>query len=186
MDDTKLKALERHWETSGKDEDAAREIYRNDAVLDFPQSGECFEGVESFKFGAVSTSRTLSSIFARSLTENDFVVAENLISYNGEPWMFSVSCCTSRATTSHTNTSTFRRGGRRLNGARNGAPRRQRTHQWRRSDSSNRPEHHRSRSASDSKGSTCSPKGRMVNVTITKTALSCHFATSRRWLTPLL
>jgi hypothetical protein len=36
MDDTKFKALERHWETSGKDEDAAREIYRNDAVSRLP------------------------------------------------------------------------------------------------------------------------------------------------------
>ncbi|WP_143111449.1 hypothetical protein [Arthrobacter sp. ov118] len=36
-------------EDSGKDEDIAHEIYHDDAVLEFPQSGERFEGVENFR-----------------------------------------------------------------------------------------------------------------------------------------
>src|SRR3712207_8856359 len=34
---------------SGKDEDIAHEIYHDHAVLEFPQSGERFEGVENFR-----------------------------------------------------------------------------------------------------------------------------------------
>jgi hypothetical protein len=52
-----LLALRRHWEQSGKDEDAAHEIYHRDAVLEFPQPGERFEGVENFRDGAGSTRR---------------------------------------------------------------------------------------------------------------------------------
>ncbi|WP_104081348.1 hypothetical protein [Cryobacterium sp. Y11] len=44
-----LQALRRHWEYSGKDEDVAQEIYHDDTVLEFPQSGERFEGVENFR-----------------------------------------------------------------------------------------------------------------------------------------
>jgi ketosteroid isomerase-like protein len=40
-------ALKRHWDYSGKDEDVSHEIYHDDAVLEFPQSGERFEGVET-------------------------------------------------------------------------------------------------------------------------------------------
>jgi len=44
-----LTALERHWQYAGKDEDVAHEIHHRDAVLEFPQSGERFEGVQSSK-----------------------------------------------------------------------------------------------------------------------------------------
>ena len=44
-----LQALKRHWEYSGKDEDISHEIYHDDAVLEFPQSGERFEGVQNFR-----------------------------------------------------------------------------------------------------------------------------------------
>ena len=50
LDETDLRAaLKRHWDYSGKDEDIANEIYHDDAVLEFPQSGERFEGVENFR-----------------------------------------------------------------------------------------------------------------------------------------
>jgi hypothetical protein len=92
MDDTKLlKALERHWETSGKDEDAAHEIYHDDAVLEFPQSGERFEGVASFKAWRSQYPADLKFHTRKITHRDDFVVAENLISYAGEPWMFSIS-----------------------------------------------------------------------------------------------
>lgn len=57
--------LERHWEFAGSDQDIAHEIYHDDAILEFPQSGERFIGKEKFK--------------------------TNLISYDGAPWMFTVS-----------------------------------------------------------------------------------------------
>lgn len=92
MDDTKLlKALERHWETSGKDEDAAHEIYHDDAVLEFPQSGERFEGVQNFKTWRNQYPADLTFHIRKITRRDDFVVAENLISYDGGPWMFTVS-----------------------------------------------------------------------------------------------
>jgi hypothetical protein len=45
---TVMRALRRHWEYEGKDYDISHEIYHDDAVLEFPQSGERFEGVENF------------------------------------------------------------------------------------------------------------------------------------------
>ena len=46
MDEASVRAqLERHWEYAGTDQDIAHEIYHDDAVLEFPQSGERFEGV---------------------------------------------------------------------------------------------------------------------------------------------
>ena len=41
-------ALKRDWDYAGGDEDISHEIYHDDAVLEFPQSGERFEGVANF------------------------------------------------------------------------------------------------------------------------------------------
>ena len=41
--------LKRHWDFGGTDQDIAHEIYHDDAVLEFPQSGERFEGLENFR-----------------------------------------------------------------------------------------------------------------------------------------
>ncbi len=40
--------VRRYWERPGADVDLATEIYHDDAVLEFPQSGERFEGVATF------------------------------------------------------------------------------------------------------------------------------------------
>ena len=44
-----VEKLRRYFEHSGTDPDFAHEIYHDDAVLEFPQSGERFEGVANFK-----------------------------------------------------------------------------------------------------------------------------------------
>ena len=44
-----LDQVRRYWEYAGKDADRAHEIYHDDAVLEFPQSGERFEGVANFR-----------------------------------------------------------------------------------------------------------------------------------------
>src|SRR5262245_26008964 len=50
VDDAELiRQLRRHWEYSGRDEDISHEIYHEDAVLEFPQSGERFEGITNFR-----------------------------------------------------------------------------------------------------------------------------------------
>jgi hypothetical protein len=41
--------ITRYLTYSGVDQDISHEIYHDDAVLEFPQSGERFEGVENFR-----------------------------------------------------------------------------------------------------------------------------------------
>ena len=86
-----LAALQRHWEYSGKDEDVAHEIYHDDAVLEFPQSGERFEGVQNFREWRRQYPATLKFHLRRVNHREDLVVTEYLISYDGAPWMFTVS-----------------------------------------------------------------------------------------------
>ena len=43
-----LDQVRRYWEYPGADVDRAQELYHDDAVLEFPQSGERFEGVTNF------------------------------------------------------------------------------------------------------------------------------------------
>ena len=86
-----LHALHRHWEYSGKDEDVAHEIYHDDAVLEFPQSGERFEGVQNFREWRRQYPAKLRFHLRRVNPRADLVVTEYLISYDGAPWMFTVS-----------------------------------------------------------------------------------------------
>ena len=44
-----LERVQQHWEHLGADVDRAHEMYHDDAVLEFPQSGERFEGVANFR-----------------------------------------------------------------------------------------------------------------------------------------
>jgi hypothetical protein len=92
LDETDLlHALRRHWEYSGKDEDVAHEIYHDDAVLEFPQSGERFEGVQNLREWRRRYPADLKFHLRRITHREDVVVTEYLISYNGAPWMFTVS-----------------------------------------------------------------------------------------------
>jgi hypothetical protein len=86
-----LSALKRHWEFSGRDEDISHEIYHDDAVLEFPQSGERFEGVHNFREWRRRYPAALRFHTRRVSHREDLVVVENLISYDGAPWMYTVS-----------------------------------------------------------------------------------------------
>jgi hypothetical protein len=87
-----LKArLERHWEYSGKDEDISHEIYADDAVLEFPQGGERYEGVVNFREWRRQYPAEVRFKIRRLSRWGDLVVAENLISYDGAPPMYTVN-----------------------------------------------------------------------------------------------
>jgi ketosteroid isomerase-like protein len=90
-EDELVRALRRHWDHSGKDEDVAHEIYHDDAVLEFPQSGERFEGVANFREWRRQYPADLRFHLRRINHRDDLVVTEYLISYDGAPWMFTVS-----------------------------------------------------------------------------------------------
>ena len=92
MDEEALTAaLKRHWDYGGTDQDIAHEIYHDDAVLEFPQSGERFEGVENFREWRRQYPAALKFHTRRITHRDDLVVVENLISYDGQPWTFTVN-----------------------------------------------------------------------------------------------
>jgi hypothetical protein len=92
MDEAMIRAqLERHWEYGGSDQDIAHEIYHDDAVLDFPQSGERFEGVENFREWRRIYPASLDFEIRNIRGREDLWVAENSISYDGGPWNLTVS-----------------------------------------------------------------------------------------------
>ena len=92
MLDSRLRAqLERHWQYSGKDEDIAHEIYAEDAVLEFPQGGERYEGVENFREWRRRYPADVAFKMRRLNRYGDLVVAELFISYDGGPPMYTVN-----------------------------------------------------------------------------------------------
>ena len=86
-----LRALKRHWDYEGKDYDVSHEIYHEDAVLEFPQSGERFEGLRNFKEWRSRYPAKLKFHTRRITHRDDLVVVEYLISYDGAPWTYVVT-----------------------------------------------------------------------------------------------
>jgi hypothetical protein len=86
--------LDRMFEFTGADVARAEELYHEDAVLEFPQSGERFEGRATFTewrsqypVGADDLSYKLGRITVR----DDFSAVEMTASYDrGETWMYGV------------------------------------------------------------------------------------------------
>ena len=87
MDDrTMRQALERHWQASdANDFEAEHDIYRDDAVLDYPQSGERIRGrrnIQESRFVQPSKKR----FTVRRITgSGDLWVSEFTLSYDGKP-----------------------------------------------------------------------------------------------------
>ena len=87
MDDQSIRAaLERHWAASdASDFEAEHAIYRDDAVLDYPQSGERIRGRRN-----IQESRTVQPnkkrFAVRRMTGNgNLWVTEFVLSYDGVP-----------------------------------------------------------------------------------------------------
>ena len=88
MDEAAIRtALVRHWEYEGVDYDISHEIYHDDAVLEFPQSGERFVGKPSFLTWRKQYPAKLGFRIRRITGSGDLWVTENLISYDGSPWL---------------------------------------------------------------------------------------------------
>src|SRR6202051_1509600 len=87
MDDRTVRAtLQRHWEASdASDFEAEHEIYREDAVLDYPQSGERIRGrrnIQESRF--VQPSRKRFTV-RRMIGSGDLWVTEFVLTYDGMP-----------------------------------------------------------------------------------------------------
>ena len=84
MDAATVKAmLEQHF-TSG-DPDASHAMYNEDAVLEFPQSGERFVGVENLREWRSNYPASVTVEFREVRGAAEFWVAEILITYDDNP-----------------------------------------------------------------------------------------------------
>ena len=82
--------VKRYFEYVGADVDRADEIYHEDAVLEFPQSGERFEGVATFTEWRRQYPADLDKVrfkLRRVTVRDDLAVVELAASYDGESWL---------------------------------------------------------------------------------------------------
>jgi len=92
MDESTIKAmLEQHFEHSASDPDLAHAMYHEDAVLEFPQSGERFEGVASFREWRSGYPASTHFEFREIRGRDDLWVVELSVSYDKGPENFGLS-----------------------------------------------------------------------------------------------
>jgi hypothetical protein len=79
-------ALERHWTASdASDFEAEHDIYHDDAVLDYPQSGERIRGRRNIQASrTVQTNKKRFSV-RRIVGNGDLWVTEFVLTYDGAP-----------------------------------------------------------------------------------------------------
>lgn len=92
MDEATIRAaLRRHWEYEATDQVTTHEIYHDDAVLEFPQSQERFEGKANFMEWRKRYPASVEFKVRRIRGRIDFWVAELSIRYDGGPWHYGCS-----------------------------------------------------------------------------------------------
>jgi hypothetical protein len=87
MDDRAVRAaLERHWAASdASDFEVEHEIYREDAVLDYPQSGERIRGRRKIQESRTVQPNTKRFTVRRMIGSGRLWVTEFVLSYDGVP-----------------------------------------------------------------------------------------------------
>jgi hypothetical protein len=87
MDDRTVRlALERHWSASdANDFDVEHEIYREDAVLDYPQSGERIHGRRNIQQSRTVQPNKKRFTVRRIVGSGDLWVTEFILSYDDKP-----------------------------------------------------------------------------------------------------
>jgi len=79
-------ALERHWAASDANDFAVEhEIYREDAVLHYPQSGERIQGRRKIQDSRKLQPSEKRFAVQRIIGDGDFWVTEYVLSYDGAP-----------------------------------------------------------------------------------------------------
>jgi SnoaL-like domain len=85
-DRTVLAALQRHWKASDAgDFEAEHDIYRDDAVLDYPQSGERIRGRRNIQQSRFVQPNKKRFTVRRIIGRDDLWVTEFVLSYDGKP-----------------------------------------------------------------------------------------------------
>ena len=92
MDDNEIReALNRHWAASDANEfDVEHDIYRDDAVLEYPQSGERIRGRHNIQASRVAQPNSKRFGVRRIVGTGDLWVTEFVLTYDGQP-SYSVS-----------------------------------------------------------------------------------------------
>ena len=87
MDDrTARVALERHWDASdASDFKVEHEIYREDAVLDYPQSGERIRGRRNIQESRTVQPNKKRFTVRRMIGSGDLWITEFVLTYDGTP-----------------------------------------------------------------------------------------------------
>ncbi|RNJ44376.1 hypothetical protein B5V01_05685 [Mesorhizobium erdmanii] len=87
MDDREIRAaLDRHWAASDAgDLEAEHEIYRDDAVLDYPQSGERIHGRRNIQSSRAAQPNRKRFAVRRITGTNNLWVTEYVLTYDGRP-----------------------------------------------------------------------------------------------------
>jgi ketosteroid isomerase-like protein len=80
-------ALERHWAASAAgDQDGEHEIYHDDAIVEYPQSGERISGRENVQaLRSHHPAKPSGFVVRRIVGEGDIWVTEYVINYEGGP-----------------------------------------------------------------------------------------------------
>jgi ketosteroid isomerase-like protein len=89
--ETVQRLLRQHFDYARSDPDKGHAMYQDDAVLEFPQSGERFEGVDNFREWRSNYPEDTSFEFTEVRGEGDTWVAELTVSYGGGPKNYGVS-----------------------------------------------------------------------------------------------
>jgi len=92
MRDTEIReALDRHWAASdANDFDVEHDIYRDDAVLEYPQSGERIRGRRNIQASRSAQPNAKRFTVRRIVGSGDLWVTEFVLAYDGVP-SYSVS-----------------------------------------------------------------------------------------------
>jgi SnoaL-like domain len=79
-------ALERHWAASdASDFETEHEIYRDDAILDYPQSGERIRGRRHIQLSRTAQPNKKRFSINRMFGKDDLWITEFVLTYDGQP-----------------------------------------------------------------------------------------------------
>lgn len=79
-------ALERHWAASdANDFETEHEIYADDAILDYPQSGERIRGRQNIQLSRTAQPNKKRFSVRRILGIGDLWISEFVLTYDGQP-----------------------------------------------------------------------------------------------------
>jgi hypothetical protein len=85
-DDDVRVALRRHWDASDANDFATEhQIYRADAILDYPQSGERIRGRANIQASRAAQPNIKRFTVRRTLGGGDFWISELVMTYDGQP-----------------------------------------------------------------------------------------------------